>query len=287
MVDGLHPPRKVRKNVHDENFARYYTDISRTKILNPAEERELFAEYARTGSRKARDKLIENCLRYVVTLAGRYANDIDQLKDLVSAGNEGALHALKRYDSTRGTRFISYANYWILLFIRNELHKQDLVAMPTWRQKTLRKVRQAKSRIAARGGDATCEFEICSEVNISTEQLDKLQIEQFYYQPFEGHHAPTNGTFKTVADNITKETLQRFIDNLSPKERFVIRGYFGLVTDPMSLGQIGGVLQITSERVRQIREGILGRFRKYLCKELGLPTPKQSQPSAAQVSLLD
>lgn len=266
-------------HTHDDNFARYYQEVGQTEILDAATERKLFLKYRRKRRNKvfwtntdARDRIVKSCLRFVVKLAHRYANDLNTLKDLVAAGNEGLLFALDRYDPKHSskTRFLSYATSYILLYIRTELHNAELVTMPLWRQKAIRKVRRARSKVEASDGHLPDTDVICSEVDISPAQLERLQVEKFHYTPIELTRVSTNGNEARAINAQAKDLLERLLLGLGSKERFVLRSYFGLVSDPMSLRRIASVLGVSSERVRQIKVDALMSLRKGLQRELGV-----------------
>lgn len=273
--------RKSEPRLHnyDDNFTRYYQEVGKTEILDAPTERKLFLTYRRKRRGKifwtnpeARDRVVKSCLRFVVKLAHRYSNDLDTLKDLVAAGNEGLLFALDRYDPKHrsGTRFLSYATSYILLYIRTELHNAELVAMPLWRQKAIRKVRRARSKVETSEGYSPDTDVICSEVDISPAQLERLQVEKFHYTPIELTRISTNGNEARAINGQAKDLLGRLLLGLGPKERFVLRSYFGLVSDPMSLRRIASVLGVSSERVRQIKVDALKALRKGLQRELNI-----------------
>lgn len=247
---------------YDQNFFRYYNDLGRVEILDPKTERKLFKRYQRYGDLKARDKLLESCLRFVVTLAKDYSRDIDTLKDLVSAGNLGLMKALDRYDPDRGTRFLSYATHWVLLSIRTELYKRPLVTMPSWRQKAIRKIKIAQQRIVAQNGHAT-EEELASEVDLSTAQLKRLQVGGFHYLCLEDcQPIPADDLDEATINKDTGDVVRQLLHTLGGKEKFVIKNYFGIGIDKRSLRQIADILGITPERVRQIKMDALKRLRR-------------------------
>lgn len=268
---------------HSDSFDRYYTEVGRTKMLDAATERKLFRKYRRKKRNgdiywvndEARDRIIKGCLRFVVTLARRYSANVNTLKDLVAAGNEGLLRALDRYDVNRNTRFLSYASSYVLLYIRSELHRSGLVAMPLWRQKTIRKVARVRSQHATATGCEPPEEEICDKVDISPAQLERLQVEKFQYIPYDVVNLSANGNEGRTINKQAKELLERLMFNLGSKERFVLRSYFGLVADSMSLRQIANVLGVSSERVRQIKADALLALRKDLSRVLDVRATKE------------
>lgn len=268
--------RCVRPIDFDGNFYRYYTDVSHTEILDPETERKLFLRYKRKKDIDARDRLLGSCLRFVVTLAKKYSKDVDTLKELVSAGNLGLMIALDRYDHRRGTRFLSYATYWVLLYIRNELYNNKLVAMPLWRQKAVRKLKRAKRRNEAENGCEPSMDELSKELDLSETQLERLRVEQFHYTELdEDNPTPPDTVDSAVINNQSKYILRDLIKTLSVKEQFIITAYYGLKTDRKSLREIADFLGITSERVRQIKMEALRRLRRYLTNGLHLHEVEQ------------
>lgn len=270
MPDVSQTQREPVAEAVDENFARYYRDVGQTAMIDAETERRLFWHYKYRKNLAARDRIIENCLRFVIKLARRYTHDMDTLKDLIAAGNEGLLFALDRYDPTRNTRFLSYATYYVLLYIRSELHNSGLVAMPLWRKKTIRKVQQVKNRAASSSSDDPDLQEICSEANVTPAQLEKLRVEKFHYTQIDHVSLSTNGNEGRAINQQAKDVLNKLLLGLGPKEQFVLRSYYGLVTDPMSLKQIANVLGVSSERVRQIKVDALTTLRRCMEKDLDI-----------------
>lgn len=270
-MDNTSRSRRQYTDKHsvDENVARYYRDVSQMEVLDAETERKLFYQYQQQNNLAARDRIIGNCLRFVVKLARRYTRNVDILKDLISAGNEGLLFALDRYDPDRNTRFLSYATYYALLYIRNEVHNTGLVAMPLWRTKTIRKVKQARHRNLPPPNEDEI-TKICIDVDITPSQLDKLRIEKFRYAPVDRACSSPGRDESRAINRQAIDALHKLLLGLGTKEQFVLRSYYGLVTDPMSLKQIATVLGVSSERVRQIKVDALQRLRRCLDKELNI-----------------
>jgi len=273
----------TKRNQINDNFDQYYREVGRTKMLDAKTERNLVLKYRRKKrdgtvywvNSEARDRIIQGCLRFVVTLACRYTADNQLLEDLVAAGNEGLLFALTRYDPNRNIRFLSYATHYVLLYIRNELHRVGLVAMPLWRQKTIRKMLRVRSEYATATGNKLPEEAICEKVDISLAQLDRLHIEKFHYVPFDTANLSANGNEGRAINKQAKELLERLMFSLGSKERFVLRSYFGLISDTMSLRQIANVLGVSSERVRQIKSDALETLRKDLSRGFDVHATKE------------
>jgi len=282
--------RSERRGTRDSNFSRYYNDVGHTKIIDAATEQDLFKRYREKGDIAARDRIIESCLRFVVKLAARYTDDIDRLKDLISAGNEGLLTAIDRFDPERNTRFLSYATHWVLLRIRNELNNASLVSMPLWYQKTVRKLNKVKTRVLTETGQHASDRQLCGAVGVTKSQLGHLRVDRFCYFTVEDMHLSNDGIESRTMGSETREMLQSMLYpdlesvkdssalKLSPKESFIVGAYYGFVGDPWSLAQIANYLGISSERVRQIKEVALGQMREVLEKRKGVFKPEDVCP---------
>jgi len=279
-----------RRGTRDSNFSRYYNDVGQTKILDAASEQELFKRYQEKHDIAARDRIIESCLRFVVKLATKYTDDMDRLKDLISAGNEGLLAAIDRFDPERNTRFLSYATHWVLLYIRNELNNASLVSMPLWYQKTVRKLNKVKTRVMTETGQRASDRQLCRAVGVTKSQLGHLRVDRFRYFTVEDMNLSNDGIESRTMSSETREMLQSMLYpdsasvkdssvlKLSPKESFVVGAYYGFVGDPWSLAQIANYLGVSSERVRQIKEAALEQMREVLEKKKGVYKPEDACP---------
>ena len=263
---------KRRLSSDDPNTARYFTAVGKEEILDAQAERRLFQRYKKKGDIQARDRILGSALRFVIKLAKNYSRDADTTKDLISAGNLGLLKAVERYELGHNTRFLTYATSWVLLEMRNELYNAGIVSMPLWRQKALGKLKQANARSQAKNGKRATLNELGSVVDLSPVQLERLQECQgvCIVAMQDCDEYPSNGTGPRAADRIAvsgeSRTVLAILIRMLPsvKEQFVIKAYFGWISDPMSLRQIASVLGVSSERVRQIKTDALRR----LCRQL-------------------
>ena len=260
-------PRAVLRShlLSDRSFYAYFNEVGATKILDPETERKLFWRYTHKKDLEARDLLLKSCLRFVVKLAHRYTNNVDLMKDLFAAGNLGLMRALERFDPNRNTRFLSYATYWVLLEMREELYGTDQISLPRWRQKAVRKIKRVKAKIRAREGVEADIQRLSDETDLTLDQVACLDIEELHFKPLTDYtaSAPEN-----MDDNILgterKAIIKQLVDNLPARERFVVRAYFGMSGISMNLEQIAAFLGITSERVRQIKAAGLKKVERYL-----------------------
>lgn len=254
----------------DRTFSQYYKEVSDTKQISFKEEHAIFLRYKKNDL-TARDELVHNCLRTVVKISARYSRDPEIFKDLIASGNLGILHALERYDPSFNTRFLSYATYWIHLFIREEA-SSNLIPLPKWRKKALAKISREKDRIFQRDGRKAEEEDLRGCAQLSDVQLGRLlrsdgnpqyTVADDSYDP----HMSVVGNFASdLNDSRIRESFKSQVLKLLPRERFVLLSYYGLVSPAMSLRQIGSIINMSSERVRQIKVQALGRVRSKLIR---------------------
>lgn len=265
-----------------DSYDSYYNDVSRHPPLTPAKERNLLVKYHHTKCSYARQRLVESNLRFVVKMAKRFSrNNNAVLMDLVSAGNMGLLRALELYDPGRNVRFLTYATSWILLFIRNELRNTELVAMPSWRKKAIRQINRVRERIASAEGREARPEEIAHEAGISSNRIDSLTGNGKFAYESEDICNYNPGAIAIGADRDEslpdeqlilkqqRDLVEQLLQSLSARERPIVCNYFGLVikpggrdgsvgvtlveTEPWSMKKIGSFLNVSSERIRQIK----------------------------------
>ena len=311
----LKTERRATRLSNDRSFNRYYHEISKTAVLSAADEQRLYYSYYRavkisksffqkkhgplcawgcterelwdqkerqiyrrhvSDKNEVRNKLIENCLRQVVKTALRYTRNADRAKDLISAGNTGILIAIGRFQPYRKTRFLSYANYWLHLHIREELYGESLVTIPRWRQKVSQKVRNVTDEYAKKNEEAPDE-EVCRQADLSERQLRSLhEYGNPSFTSLDHVTVPMKvRAFKTPHDDeiITKEIhghLATYLRTLKPSEQFIVEAYYGVVVESMSLRQLANVLHVSSERIRQIKEKAIGKLRTTYKRRLNM-----------------
>jgi RNA polymerase primary sigma factor len=286
VTDEESVPRLPRKQRSPDAYSSYFNDVSKVKILDAETEHELFLRYKKHHDLQARDRIIESCLRFVVKLARKYSGgNNDFMLDLISAGNLGLLKALGRYNPQRGTRFLTYATNWVMLYIRDELQNCDLVTIPVWRQKAIRKVRRARAHVAAKEGREASTREISCAAGLSETSIRSLDTDHFKYAPEETcdqrilalqRNAPPD---EQIIRKQQREIVQKLLSLLSIKDRTILCNYYGLVIDaiddghrkqlflevaPWSLRRIGQTISVTSERVRQRKALLYERLARFL-----------------------
>jgi len=260
----------------DESLDQYLQEIGEVDLLK-AEEEVTLAKRIRKGDQKALEKLTKANLRFVVSVAKQYQNQGLSMGDLINEGNLGLIKAAKRFDETKGFKFISYAVWWIRQAILQALAEQSrIVRLPLNRVGALHKIGKASSSLEQVFGREPSPGEIADELDMSDlEVMDTLKISSRHLSldaPFnegednslldvlEDHmQAPPD---KDVVDDSLCREIERVLATLTPREAEVISLYFGLNRDqPLTLEEIGERFGLTRERVRQIKEKAIRRLR--------------------------
>jgi RNA polymerase primary sigma factor len=266
--------RKFRDE--DRSLDLYLREIGETPLINAGEEVEL-AKRIRQGDQRALEKLTKANLRFVVSVAKQYQNQGLSLADLINEGNIGLIKAAKRFDETRGFKFISYAVWWIRQAILQSLAEQSrIVRLPLNRVGTLHKIGKVSSSLQQEYGREPSANEIAKELSLTEGEVsDTLKISNSHLSldaPFsvsednslidilEDEEQPSPDE-SLLCDSLRVE-IEKALDTLTPREAEVINLYFGLNHEkPLTLEEIGARFSLTRERVRQIKEKAIRRLR--------------------------
>ncbi|MGB9773958.1 MAG: sigma-70 family RNA polymerase sigma factor [Bacteroidota bacterium] len=259
-----------------QSLDKYLQEIGKVGLLSPEEEIEL-ARRIKKNDQKALERLTKANLRFVVSVAKQYQNQGLSLGDLINEGNLGLIKAAKRFDETRGFKFISYAVWWIRQSILQALAEQSrIVRLPLNRVGALNKIGRAFSSLEQEFEREPSASELAEELDMSLyEVADTLKIS--------GRHLSMDAPFVQGEDNrlldviqddrapqpdhtLVEESLRaevrRALSTLSEREAEVIRLYFGLDREhALTLEEIGEKFNLTRERVRQIKEKAIRRLR--------------------------
>jgi len=267
---------KQYTNRESQSLDKYLQEIGKVDLLNPQEEIDL-ARRIKKGDEKALEKLTKANLRFVVSVAKQYQNQGLSLGDLINEGNLGLIKAAKRFDETRGFKFISYAVWWIRQSILQALAEQSrIVRLPLNRVGALNKIGKAFSTLEQ-------EFEREPSASELAEELDMSLFEVSDTLKISGRHLSMDAPFAQGEDNRLLDVIQdqrqpspdhilmdeslkvevrRALATLSDREAQVIRLYFGLDQEhSLTLEEIGEKFNLTRERVRQIKEKAIRRLR--------------------------
>ena len=266
-----------KRNLHDEgSLDQYLRDISVYPLISREEEVRL-AQRIRENDQEALDTLVRSNLRFVVSVAKKYQNQGVSLSDLINEGNLGLIRAAHKFDETKGIKFISYAVWWIRQAILQALAEQSrIVRVPLNRAGALHRIgKRANALLQELGREAT-HAEIAEGMEITEEEVAKtMSISQTHLSldapmsPGEDNrlldYIPDTQSATPDEETIEKaltESVHEALAGLKERESKILRLYFGLDgSEPMTLEQIGAVLNITRERVRQIKEKALSRLR--------------------------
>jgi len=260
----------------DRSLDLYLREIGEHPLITADEEVRL-AKRIKLGDQDSLDKLTKANLRFVVSVAKQYQNQGLSLADLINEGNIGLIKAAKRFDETRGFKFISYAVWWIRQAVLQALAEQSrIVRLPLNRVGTLHKIGKISSTLEQEYGREPSPDEIAKELALSAvEVTDTLKISNT--------HLSLDAPFSVSEDNSLMDVLEdefqpapdeallteslrleieRALDTLSIREAEVINLYFGLSSEKaLTLEEIGARFNLTRERVRQIKEKAIRRLR--------------------------
>jgi RNA polymerase primary sigma factor len=264
-------------NRESQSLDKYLQEIGKVDLLSPEQEIEL-AIRIKKGDRNALELLTKANLRFVVSVAKQYQNQGLSLGDLINEGNLGLIKAAKRFDETRGFKFISYAVWWIRQSILQALAEQArIVRLPLNRVGALNKIGKAYSNLEQEFEREPSATELASELDMDVSEIaDALKISGKHISmdaPFsqgeenrlidiiENDEQPTPD-FSLMNESLKAE-IERALSSLSEREAEVIKLYFGLNKEhSLTLEEIGERFNLTRERVRQIKEKAIRRLRR-------------------------
>ncbi|RAJ14665.1 MULTISPECIES: RNA polymerase sigma factor RpoD/SigA [Olleya] len=271
---------KITKQVtnrESKSLDKYLQDISKLPMITAEEEVEL-AQKIREGCQKSLDLLTTANLRFVVSVAKQYQNQGLTLPDLINEGNAGLVKAAKRFDETRGFKFISYAVWWIRQAILSALAEQSrIVRLPLNKIGSINKIRKVTSHLEQINQRPPSASEIAKELDLTISDVKQsmkissrhvsmdapLKEGEDYslYDLVSSNESP-NPDMNLMRESLNTE-IDRALETLTPRESDVIRLNFGLSNQPaMTLDEIGRTFDLTRERVRQIREKGIRRLRQ-------------------------
>ncbi len=278
---------KITKTITSHNseaLNRYLSEIARQPMLTPDEEAQLARTIHKGGPEalKARDTLVKGNLRFVVSVAKQYMHQGILLTDLINEGNMGLVKAAEKFDETRGFKFISYAVWWIRQSIMEALAvKSRMVRMPINQVSVFSKVNKATETFLQAHGRQPSVQELATLTGLEEAQISQAISAGNHTQSID---APiSNDDDASMADTLSsddiymksdseldRQSMNQFIDDLleevlNPRERLIIKASFGIGEMEKSLEEISSSLNMTRERIRQVREKALRkiRFSKY------------------------
>ncbi|HJX71110.1 MAG TPA: sigma-70 family RNA polymerase sigma factor [Bacteroidales bacterium] len=269
---------KITKSITNRESAsldKYLQEIGREELITVEEEVEL-AQRIKKGDKDALEKLTRANLRFVVSVAKQYQNQGLSLPDLINEGNLGLIKAAEKFDETRGFKFISYAVWWIRQSILQALAEQSrIVRLPLNQVGSLNKINKAFNKFEQEYERTPTPEELADTLDLPKEKVnDTLRVS--------GRHVSVDAPFqegdenslldilinsdspkadnKLISESLMKE-IERALSTLTDRERDIIRYFFGINCQEMTLEEIGEQFGLTRERVRQIKEKAIRRLR--------------------------
>lgn len=256
------------------NYRTYLSEINRIPVLTREEEIAL-AIRAENGDMEARNRMIECNLRLVVVMANRYSGMGMDINDLIESGNEGLIKAVDRFDWKKGNKFCTYATWWIREEILHTLTAQSqAMPLPPRMHSRMKKVQQSQAKLHEAYGRQPTNTEIADDASITTEQVadtvlfmqtqNPQSLDDTVFNPYaDDTNVATIGDMvaadmddtpdRAVDSVMLTEKLRGILSNFSPRERVVLKLYFGLVDGrTRTLDVVGKDLNVVRERVRQL-----------------------------------
>ena len=269
---------KITKSITNRESAsldKYLQEIGRKDLITVDEEVEL-AQRIKQGDQAALDKLVSANLRFVVSVAKQYQNQGLSLPDLIDEGNLGLIKAAQKFDETRGFKFISYAVWWIRQSILQALAEQSrIVRLPLNQVGSINKISKAQSRFEQEHERRPSASELAEQLDVPVDKIsDAMKVS--------GRHVSVDAPFVDGEDNslldvlpnedspmadqsLNQESLSkevnRALDQLNHRERDILKMFFGIGCQEMTLEEIGAKFDLTRERVRQIKEKAIRRLK--------------------------
>ncbi len=267
-------------NRDEKSVERYLNDISKYDVLTPEQEAELFTRY-QSGDQAALEKILAHNLRFVVSVAKQYQHMGLSFNDLINEGNIGLITAAKRFDISRGFKFISYAVWWIRQRILQALNeKSRKIRLPLSRQSSLTKIRRCQEKLLQELNRPPSYEEIAREMEFDAAYVEEILRSAQYSKSLdaplqEGEDADfkyfmEDETIEKPDEQLTgsdslKIEVRALLHKLSHREQTILTMSFGLDRKySMGLEEIGEYLGISKERVRQIRLRAMRKLRLYV-----------------------
>jgi RNA polymerase primary sigma factor len=263
-------------------FDQYLLDIQKLPMITDPEEERRLARRAQQGDEKAAERLITANLRFVISYVKKYQGHGLDLAELVAIGNEGLLKAVRKFDPEHGVKFISYAVWWVRQAVLKALAEQTRsVRIPLNQNSALIRMSRAETFLSQELGREPTDEEIAVALNDSVDNIRAARrmtsAEISLDAPVERHEkgastlgerfaGPEGGEIEEHTDSrLMREFIDRVFERyLTPRERKILYLYYGLEegSEALTLENIGALLGVTRERIRQIRERAFEKLRQ-------------------------
>ena len=269
---------KITKSITNRESAsldKYLQEIGHEDLISVEEEVEL-AQRIKKGDRKALERLTKANLRFVVSVAKQYQNQGLSLPDLINEGNLGLIKAAQKFDETRGFKFISYAVWWIRQSILQAIAEQSrIVRLPLNQVGSVNKINRVLNKFEQENERRPSLEEIADKIDLPEDKIiDAMKVNGRHVSvdaPFiDGEdnslldvfpNADAPSADQQLVDESLRDEISRALGSLNERERAIVECFFGIGQPEMTLEEIGDKYGLTRERVRQIKEKAIRRFR--------------------------
>jgi RNA polymerase primary sigma factor len=276
--------------------SRYLSEIGEIPLLSEEEEQELAASLLTKNKAEAIHKLVESNLPFVVRIASEFKNSALPFEDLLNEGNLGLIEAARHFDPRRGTRFITYAVWWIRKSILLALSRNsNVVRIPRYQIHMARQVRATERALTGELGRHPDREELSRELQSTIARVDRVLQLRHKALSLDDKVGPKKDT--PIADFLVDEgevnpekkllreeshaLIHLVLKSLTHQEKTVIIHRFGLAgRKALTLKEVGKRLGITAERVRQIESQARTRLRKLIGRNRGIPSTSKAAPEA-------
>src|SRR6266511_610202 len=269
-------PAELAREISTDSLQLFLKDIGKVDLLTAAQEVEL-AKRIERGDHRAKQEMVEANLRLVVSIAKRYRNQGLPFLDLIQEGTIGLVRAAEKFDYRKGFKFSTYATWWIRQAVARALaDKARTIRMPVHVVEKLNKIARSERKLGAELGREPSSYEIGRELDLLADEVEQIrrsaQTPVSLEKPVGDEEESEFGHFITdenqelpdeAADtSMRKETLERILSKLAPRERRVLELRYGLDGQhPCTLDEVGRTFNVTRERIRQIENQSLKKLR--------------------------
>ena len=269
------PAAALQENAIEDALKTYLIQVSTIPLLTAQDERKLFSLY-KNGDIKAKNTLVESNLRLVVSIAKKYTIHGLPLLDLIQEGNLGLIRAIEKFDPSKGNRLSTYATWWIRQSITRSISdKTKTIRIPVHMMESVYKLHKTTAELEIRYGREINEYELSNELGISIEKVtairnlvkDPISLDMPLGED-DGHLSDfikdmsAISPESSVLDIILRETVNKILNTLTPREHRVVTLRFGLDDNRIrTLEEVGHEFNVTRERIRQIESKALVKLR--------------------------